>query len=228
MFCIIYSKKACEVIIAYDRIKKAKDSGNDKRKRFAEELSVSSKPTELIAVCFGKTTSDVFDYAIKKEVEIYDFERLKTEYINSLSGELPKPKSIVLKPKDNIIIDYNGDEIDCNLFLLSVNQIHEIVKEHMNGLFIENLRYKLKNRKSDAISQSIKNTIRDNPQKLVFFNNGITLTCTKIVPIKDGGVNLLNPSIVNGCQTSYATYEILEQFIKANRRSIYVSQSHRN
>ncbi len=206
-----------EVTIAFERIKTAKDSGNEKRKKFAEELSVSSKPTELIAVCYGKTTPEVYDYAIQKKVEIYDFERLKAEYINSLSGDLPKPKSIILKPKDNTMIKYEENKINCYIFLLSVNQIHQIVKEYMNGLFTENLRYKLINKKSDAISQSIKNTIRENPQKLVIFNNGITLTCKNMVPI-DEGYNFISPSIVNGCQTSYATYEILEQFRKANRK----------
>ena len=45
-----------EVTIANERTKSSPESGNEKRRKFVKDLSLSSKPLKLIAVCFGKAT----------------------------------------------------------------------------------------------------------------------------------------------------------------------------
>lgn len=208
-----------EVCNACDRIDKSPDSGNNKRKKFVNDLSLSSKPLKLIAVCFGRTKDkNVYDYAIKKGVDIYDFDRLKREYINNLATELKIPESIKLSISEGKI-EYNKGKIESIFFILPIWQLFDPIDKYQNGFFSENLRYKLKNKASDEIAKSIQETIKAIPENFIILNNGITLTCENI--IKDGQddnqLTFVRPQIVNGCQTSYAIYDSIDIMNKAGR-----------
>ncbi len=52
-----------------------------------------------------------------------------------------------------------------------------------------------------SVNKEIKETILHEPEKFVLFNNGITIVCTSFIP-NDRKLKIVNPQIVNGCQTS--------------------------
>lgn len=56
-----------------------------------------------------------------------------------------------------------------------------------------------------AINEDIEKTISEEPQKFVLLNNGITIVCDEYKS-NNRKVTLVNPQIVNGCQTSHMIY----------------------
>ncbi|MEF7439006.1 AIPR family protein [Paenibacillus lautus] len=56
-----------------------------------------------------------------------------------------------------------------------------------------------------AINEEIEKTILDEPQKFVLLNNGITIVCDEYKS-NNRKVTLVNPQVVNGCQTSHMIY----------------------
>ena len=70
------------------------------------------------------------------------------------------------------------------------------------SLFDDNVRdYQGLNNVNDEISQ----TIESNPNIFGLLNNGITIVCDEYTP-SNRRITLMNPQIVNGCQTSHVLY----------------------
>jgi hypothetical protein len=57
----------------------------------------------------------------------------------------------------------------------------------------------------NSINNEINQTIIKEPQKFALLNNGITIVCEKYTP-SNRQINLKNPQIVNGCQTSHVIF----------------------
>lgn len=57
-----------------------------------------------------------------------------------------------------------------------------------------------------AVNQEILSTLKNNPDRFVLYNNGITIVCKKVT-IKHAKYVLENPQIVNGCQTCNMIYQ---------------------
>jgi hypothetical protein len=58
---------------------------------------------------------------------------------------------------------------------------------------------------NNTINSAINVTINKEPQKFVLLNNGITIVCEKFSQT-NMQINIKNPQIVNGCQTSHVLY----------------------
>lgn len=96
---------------------------------------------------------------------------------------------------------------------LPLSLIHEWVSTHDNGLFAENLRYRLADKTDKGarqLDEAIQATVLDAPEKMLIQNNGLTITCRALEKRSDGSGVLLDPQIVNGCQTSWAIHEAVE------------------
>jgi hypothetical protein len=111
----------------------------------------------------------------------------------------------------------NPGAVRAHLRLLPLAVIHMWVKQYRNGLFAGNLRYRLSGTGDAAASeldQAIRQTVREHPRRMLIQNNGVTITCQRIQPDADGSVaTLIRPQIVNGCQTSWAIFDEIEEFI---------------
>lgn len=57
-----------------------------------------------------------------------------------------------------------------------------------------------------AVNKEILSTLKENPERFVLYNNGITIVCQEVKPEK-GKYVLENPQIVNGCQTCNMIYQ---------------------
>ena len=73
----------------------------------------------------------------------------------------------------------------------------------------------------NSINSEIFNTIKNMPERFVLFNNGVTIVCSSF----HQGNRLLeieNPQIVNGCQSSYLLFNAAKENIDISSISLVV------
>ncbi|MCD4675642.1 MAG: AIPR family protein, partial [Desulfobacula sp.] len=69
---------------------------------------------------------------------------------------------------------------------------------------------------TNNVNLEIDETIREDPEKFILLNNGITIVCDEFIP-SNRRITLKNPQIVNGCQTSHVLYYAKEKGINVER-----------
>lgn len=96
--------------------------------------------------------------------------------------------------------------------IISLLDLIELHKQHGKGLYERNIRYFLGGRSS--VNNSIKKTLKSNPDFFFYLNNGVTAICDFVEPKKKypdkGGAKKLkvkNLSIINGAQTVASSAE---------------------
>lgn len=151
------------------------------------------------------------DYEIRKNELLKDFNCIvynidnivsTIESVNSKSISVANDsikfdrKSGYLKyfcDKDN---EENEDGIVVNISAKDLKRIYN--KYNCKGLFEQNLRYFITNKKID---DEIKKSLQKNNEEFWFKNNGIIICC-KSFYIKQDKIELEEFSIINGCQTT--------------------------
>ena len=79
----------------------------------------------------------------------------------------------------------------------------------LNQLYGKNVRQFLGGRRK--INKGIAQTLNERPEKFGLYNNGITIVVSDYSQSSDDGlVNIDDPYIVNGCQTTKTIWEVLE------------------
>jgi hypothetical protein len=198
-----------EVKNAQSRIVTAPDVGNNKRKEFVQKYNRSQdKVTRLIAVGFGKFSQEANKYALDEGVEIYDYEKIKQRYIYlSVPGAVNPPTAMDFYV-DEKPIEEQGPNFELYTFLADFKDIYKIIESSGDGIFREDLRFRLTGSAKSRIGKEIEETIITSPDRLAILNNGITITCTAVDYSEDDNVlQVIGPQIVNGCQTSWAIYD---------------------
>ncbi|WP_162510651.1 AIPR family protein [Treponema endosymbiont of Eucomonympha sp.] len=74
------------------------------------------------------------------------------------------------------------------------------------SLFYSNVRDYLG--RKGSVNSEIEETIRKDPELFLLCNNGITIVCSDFDQIKDRLIQIENPQIVNGCQTSNTIFNM--------------------
>lgn len=154
---------------------------------------------------------DAFEKDVEVEVEIMDFDRVKTfyeeEYLSKLS---PPPKKISLQAISGIL--KKNSPYKAFVFTVKAREIARLYSEHRETIFQQNVRYFLGMRARN-INKQIYQTATDGEraQKFWYFNNGVTVVCEKVELVPSGKVVILrHPQIINGAQTTYALYKAYE------------------
>lgn len=73
----------------------------------------------------------------------------------------------------------------------------------------------------NAINSEIYSTIGDFPERFVLFNNGITIVCSTFTN-KNRELEIENPQIVNGCQTSYILFNAFKNGLPLENITVVV------
>jgi len=163
-----------------------------------------------------KPTDDKFiqsfceDYQ-KIGVIFYDFNGMFELYKQYLTMRAPAPKRIALEVVGSRGLDKDSP-IKSRVFTCKGKDIARIYSEHKETIFQQNVRYYL-GAKSKSINRQITLTSGDKKRSECFwyFNNGITMVCTKIGGAATGMVvTLENAQIINGAQTTYALYDAFQ------------------
>jgi hypothetical protein len=79
----------------------------------------------------------------------------------------------------------------------------------VDRIYDYNLRKYIKRRRG-SVNDGIYDTLEDHPDRFLAYNNGITMICYAARPF-ESGLQLKNPYIVNGCQTTRTLYDFMER-----------------
>ena len=111
-----------------------------------------------------------------------------------------------------------GKEKIANMFITSVTGL-ELIKlittsdgALRRNIFDDNVR---DSQGFSAVNQEIFSTIKEFPSRFILYNNGITIVCKK-ASINYGKAVLVDPQIVNGCQTCSMIYQAYRKQINLN------------
>lgn len=154
----------------------------------------------------AKKDLDNLSYFSQVEYEPVDADLLQKFYRNTtdnIETEINFKEKVSLPDIDNVKQSYLGF-VDYNEYLkLITGENGEIRK----SVFYDNVRdYQGEN----EVNQEIAETINNNTNKFVLFNNGVTVICKNIQPTGNK-VILKNYQIVNGCQTSHVLFNNKEK-----------------
>jgi len=98
--------------------------------------------------------------------------------------------------------------------LTPVSQLYSMYKKSIDikyPLFEENIREYLG---KNTINKEIINTLKSKTDRSNFFyyNNGITIICSKVGTPSGNSLELFQPQVVNGCQTINSIFEVLDDY----------------
>jgi hypothetical protein len=90
--------------------------------------------------------------------------------------------------------------------------------EDLDQLYERNVRRFLGGR--GKVNRAIRETLRHAPERFGLYNNGITIVVTDFVPGEDGDIELIEPYVVNGCQTTKTIWEVCYEKLEAGGTGI--------
>lgn len=96
-------------------------------------------------------------------------------------------------------------------------ELYEFLKKYrdktgeLDQLYELNVRRWLGMTKSKRVNHGIRITLENTPEDFGVFNNGITLIVDKLNDKGSQRFGLLNPYVVNGCQTTRTIFEVLDR-----------------
>jgi hypothetical protein len=85
--------------------------------------------------------------------------------------------------------------------------------EDLDQLYEKNVRRFLGSR--GKVNKAMQQTLRDKPDRFGLYNNGITIVVADFRPESDGSLTLMDPYVVNGCQTSRTIWEVFHKRLEA-------------
>ncbi len=83
----------------------------------------------------------------------------------------------------------------------------------LDQLYEKNVRRFLGTR--GKVNRAIQQTLKENPERFGLFNNGITVVVTDFQSQGDGTFSLVDPYVVNGCQTTRTIWEVCQSHLDA-------------
>lgn len=102
---------------------------------------------------------------------------------------------------------------------VSLTDLYDFLKAYriragtLDQLYEKNVRRFLGGRVK--VNKGMQTTLREAPEKFGLFNNGITVTVSDFSIAGSGTYNLVEPYVVNGCQTTRTIWEVLSSKLDA-------------
>lgn len=87
----------------------------------------------------------------------------------------------------------------------------------LDMLYEKNVRKFLGNKRK--VNKGIESTIENTPERFGLYNNGITIVAEQLTRTGIGELSLVNPFIVNGCQTTRSIWSVLQRKMNAGGSS---------
>lgn len=102
-----------------------------------------------------------------------------------------------------------SNKLNGYISIINGKEIAELVRKHQSSIFEANIRDYFK--RSDLNSKILETSSNGEEAKYFWsYNNGLTMTCSKVEELPNNKYKLHNLQIVNGCQTSNAIYSALK------------------
>ena len=219
----ISENEVAKYILNFNNFPEIEGNTNPKLKEKIEDYfmykNVEFKNLEKIGlyINLGTFSQNAKSQLEQNKIDVYDFERLNNEIL--LDKNLPN-FTIDLK-KEPLFYDENSfiSIIKVDSFLNDQN-VREIIKNQ--SIFHYNVRGLMSNRRN-SISDDIKITIKDEPNKLFLRNNGLTIICDSFEEKTQLSYNLNKASIINGQQTIRAILSIWGSIDSEIKEKLFLS-----
>jgi hypothetical protein len=167
-----------------------------------------------------KHFSDIQEGRIREHSGIYDYEFFTYDTLiergqEFLDGQTGMTTFKIPFKNPPLRIDYDFGSV--YVFNVNLASIHKIVETHeknkrLKALFASNVRNYLSTKKrSKDIGDAMRNTIKNEPDRFLICNNGITIQCSK-AHLEDKALRIERASVSNGCQTVMN----IDRFFKEN------------
>lgn len=92
----------------------------------------------------------------------------------------------------------------------------------LDMLYEKNVRKFLGNKRK--VNKGIEQTIENSPERFGLYNNGITIVAEQLFESDGGELTLINPYIVNGCQTTRSIWSVLQRKLNTGGSAPSVKQ----
>ncbi len=154
--------------------------------------------------------------AQRPRLTVLDGDAVLALFEEYLDGVAPPVPTLDL-PVDGVAANqYDTDsKIESWIFPMNGRDMGNLLRQTGVRIFARNIRGYLGNVK---INREIKETIKGQPQSFLYLNNGVTIVCDAAELERSGGaevLNVSNPQIINGQQTTYALEESGAQAAKS-------------
>lgn len=140
-------------------------------------------------------------------VEIVSFSQLRCLYETLyLPRTLGAPSQISFEVVDNVL--KKSTPIGSRVFTCHGKELAKILNDCGEALFDRNVRLSLGS-KADSINAQMEETAvtSGESERFWYYNNGVTIVCSRVQEPASGRViNLVNPQVINGAQTTYALH----------------------
>jgi hypothetical protein len=110
---------------------------------------------------------------------------------------------------------------DAFVGLAKLTDMYEMMRNYakqtggtVDRIYDHNLRKYIKRRRG-SVNDGIHDTLEEHPGRFLAYNNGITMICHAACQF-ESGLQLKNPYIVNGCQTTRTLYDFMERKFSGN------------
>ncbi|MFA7708257.1 MAG: AIPR family protein [Candidatus Pacearchaeota archaeon] len=143
------------------------------------------------------------------EVNFLDFDKIYDFYVNKyLFMTAAPPKRISVEVLSLIL--KKDTPVNARVFTCRGKDLARLYEEYGESIFQKNVRNLLGTKSKSINSQIVDTASTERSKNFWYFNNGITMICTKINE-PTGGKNLVldSPQIINGAQTTYALHRSL-------------------
>lgn len=162
----------------------------------------------------------------KYRVEIFYLDDIKEKYYSDLPQQYSTLTATIESVNKGTILQINTDDykleniLDARYVFAPITSIFRMYKEAKDNdypIFDKNIREYLGKK---GVNKKIYETLlnKEDRKNFFYYNNGVTLICDSMTTIKSQNkgnnnnacFNVINPQIVNGCQTVNSIYEVLQ------------------
>lgn len=178
------------------------------------------EPADLIGIAnqFQKDISNL---------NIYNFEFQNFKFVDSLQlkeiyDDIQNTFNATIDTRHSMpLTDVSGVTNSC-LSIVFGNELIKLISTEdgiiRKSLFNDNVR---DFQGLNPVNLEIENTVKENPEKFIVLNNGITIVCDEFKQ-NNTKLTIFNPQIVNGCQTSHIIYECYKKNLDLSKVPISV------
>ena len=166
----------------------------------------------------NSTLDDMRVFGQSRLGSLFDVEAVSLEniYRNTLDDTAAADRALI-----RVAIDGNLTPSGDNLLIGSVSlpNLYAFLKayrsqtENLDQLYEKNVRLFLGGRR--AVNKNMRDTLNDNPEHFGLYNNGITLVVKDFSQAPSKKWELVEPYVVNGCQTTRTVWEVFRQKLEA-------------
>ena len=176
---------------------------------FATELPLNEEEKQIL--------KDVRAMGRDRLGTIFDVESISIDTIyRRMLEELLVGKDRIRVPLKAAMAESGEDVLVGTVTLIDLFEFlraYRELTEDLDLLYERNVRRFLGGR--GKINKGIQETLRNNPELFGLYNNGITIVVTNFMIDGDGNIELLDPFVVNGCQTTKTIWEICYEKLEA-------------